>query len=753
MERFFVFILVFPRILFSETRDSFVIDSFNDAGTQGTGQDYGTTINTEPPSGRDCCSLASPLFYRNVEQVWGGRREAFCRNQVSQGGGAGTIDHDHDAAGGFISTTVTNQVVDDTAWSAFLVTNYRRYDDEPVLLGDNPVMKLSIRRALTTDPGNLIPFTMEVYGAGAGVVTHDGHLAESNTPFVVEVPLGHLARVDRISFVFGIAPGGAAPTVASRTLDLDQIELVFDEIPDGTPTDIILSSTGIRENQPIDSLLGSLDATDPDEGDTFVFDLVNGAGDSGNASFVVSNGNELRSTVSFDADVEDRHQIRVRVTDSNGLALEKAFSITVIDDLTEDVDGDGLPESVEDLAGTSDLKSDTDGDGVSDPDEIAAGTDPLDSSYYPLPFPAPGGASQDIFVSFGRSPVGGAWNIASAAVLNSEEGIELLDGRLNPTGITLQGFGSFSESLEVSNASDQGVDLELGFGWNGGQAKGWIHPFAVHDFIVPNQGEQIGFKFAGLDPIRKYSLAIQIAHPTAYSTTSTGAHENPFSPSPQNPRRAGLGGDISEVDFDWLATEGWNEGGWMVWDEIQVGDSADDPLIVGGIGIKDNDLVILAGGLINALYLRELEAPFSEVMSSLGVAGDTSAQGDLNNDGISNAIGYSLGLPPNEVLSAQERSRLPAMARVAALPAMKLGIPENAPDDVTYCVEAATNLGPGGWTEIARKEGDGGWIGGASVEEGSPAAGAIPTTIGYPPSFAGEGAAFMRLRVVIAGSD
>ncbi|QDT54231.1 Cadherin domain protein [Caulifigura coniformis] len=94
------------------------------------------------------------------------------------------------------------------------------------------------------------------------------------------------------------------------------------------PSDIVLSSNSIPENSPAGSVVGALSATDLGLGDTFVFELVSGDGDTGNGAFEIV-GSELRTTASFDYESQSNYSIRVRATDLAGATVEKVLTVDV----------------------------------------------------------------------------------------------------------------------------------------------------------------------------------------------------------------------------------------------------------------------------------------------------------------------------------------------------------------------------------------------------------------------------------------
>jgi hypothetical protein len=94
------------------------------------------------------------------------------------------------------------------------------------------------------------------------------------------------------------------------------------------PTDISLSNTTVDENQPVNTIVGALSATDPDAGATFTFSLACGVAGVDDGSFNTLGAN-LQTSAIFDFETKSVYNICIRVTDQGGLTFDKNFVITV----------------------------------------------------------------------------------------------------------------------------------------------------------------------------------------------------------------------------------------------------------------------------------------------------------------------------------------------------------------------------------------------------------------------------------------
>lgn len=189
--------------------------------------------------------------------------------------------------------------------------------------------------------------------------------------------------------ISGMPTGPHRKTVAIR-VNTDQGQLhqtLWLRVFEGaSPEAVAIDPPTVMENLIVDSAVGTLSASDPDAGDTHTFELVDGPGATDNHYFRIF-GNHLILDRDLDRDYEINptgFTIRVRARDASLNPVESVIALQFVDDLGEDVDGDGLTEGEEDNQHqTSDLLYDTDGDGYGDRFEVERGSNANDAQSVP----------------------------------------------------------------------------------------------------------------------------------------------------------------------------------------------------------------------------------------------------------------------------------------------------------------------------------------------------------------------------------
>jgi hypothetical protein len=128
---------------------------------------------------------------------------------------------------------------------------------------------------------------------------------------------------------------GATRSIRIRATDagLLTVEETFliEVVANRPPTKILLSNNTVPELAPSGQIVGSLTATDPDEGDSHTFALVEGEGSESNALFTIV-GTTLRTAAVLDFYDNPVHTIRIRATDLGGLWVEDEITILVQQD-------------------------------------------------------------------------------------------------------------------------------------------------------------------------------------------------------------------------------------------------------------------------------------------------------------------------------------------------------------------------------------------------------------------------------------
>ncbi|MFM2216931.1 MAG: Calcium-dependent protease precursor [Planctomycetota bacterium] len=167
------------------------------------------------------------------------------------------------------------------------------------------------------DPGDTFFYTL-VAGTGStdnAVFNIDGATLRATNAFDYETKSSYSVRVRSTD-------AGGAFIEKVFTINVTDVN--------EAPSDIAVSSNTIPENAGVNALVGTLSTTDPDAGDTFLYTLVTGTGDTDNTAFNID-GSTLRATNSFDFETKSSYSLRVRSTDVGGVFTEKSFVINVED--------------------------------------------------------------------------------------------------------------------------------------------------------------------------------------------------------------------------------------------------------------------------------------------------------------------------------------------------------------------------------------------------------------------------------------
>ena len=130
------------------------------------------------------------------------------------------------------------------------------------------------------------------------------------------------------------------------------------------PTAIALGANTVRENQ-AGAVIGAVQVTDPDVGDTFTYEVKEGAAISTRFEVDATGQLKLKAGVSLDSETEPTVNVTVKATDSGGQAISQGFTINVTDPYapTGDLDLDGILNSGD---------TDIDGDGLANGDDTFA---------------------------------------------------------------------------------------------------------------------------------------------------------------------------------------------------------------------------------------------------------------------------------------------------------------------------------------------------------------------------------------------
>ena len=140
------------------------------------------------------------------------------------------------------------------------------------------------------------------------------------------------------------------------------------------PSLIKITNASIVENSSVGTIVGKLQAEDPNPGATHVFSLVDT-----DRNFEVSETGEVTSLKVFDYEYQGKYTIWVKATNQYGKSIEQDIEIDIAD-VKEDFDQDGIEDHID---------TDDDNDGFTDLQETELGKDPFNLKDFPQ-FPPSG---------------------------------------------------------------------------------------------------------------------------------------------------------------------------------------------------------------------------------------------------------------------------------------------------------------------------------------------------------------------------
>ena len=89
-------------------------------------------------------------------------------------------------------------------------------------------------------------------------------------------------------------------------------------------------NSSFMENQPVGTIVGEFNATDPD-GDELTYHLVSGAGDDNNSLFIIDTNGTLKTAAVLDYEAGSNLSIRIQVRDEYNASVEGNFTVALYD--------------------------------------------------------------------------------------------------------------------------------------------------------------------------------------------------------------------------------------------------------------------------------------------------------------------------------------------------------------------------------------------------------------------------------------
>ncbi|MCX6270449.1 MAG: T9SS type A sorting domain-containing protein [Bacteroidetes bacterium] len=115
-------------------------------------------------------------------------------------------------------------------------------------------------------------------------------------------------------------------------IEMDTVDMgVYEYSTNKPPSDLLLTTHVVRENEPAGFILGELSTLDPDTNEVFQYQFSSIEGNSFENNLFHLQGNLLSTAFSYNYEEDSLHMVCLSTTDSRGHTLNKIFTINVLD--------------------------------------------------------------------------------------------------------------------------------------------------------------------------------------------------------------------------------------------------------------------------------------------------------------------------------------------------------------------------------------------------------------------------------------
>ena len=186
---------------------------------------------------------------------------------------------------------------------------------------------------LTVDPSDNLPRAL-VFDQPFGL---EGSYATSGLNIVYETNDSSVLQVDSNGLLRPMGTGTVRITLkqpgdshfSAASNQVFDLKIVSNDPPTNLNSTAPLN---IAENQPVGTVVGDFNATDPDAGATLTYHLVSGVGDGNNSLFTLETNGTLKTATTFDYETNaSTYFIRVQAKDEFNATVEGNFTVTLTD--------------------------------------------------------------------------------------------------------------------------------------------------------------------------------------------------------------------------------------------------------------------------------------------------------------------------------------------------------------------------------------------------------------------------------------